>query len=59
MVLLLWTFISPDQPCSTPVMKTHFLSEKMFFGCRISQTQGTAVSECFPSKGWAKASAMF
>lgn len=36
----------------------HFFSEKMLFGHRHSQKEGTEVSESFLSKRWAKASVM-
>lgn len=53
--------LSPHVSVTGVVMKTHFLSEKMISGHRHPQNKGTAVSESFPSKGWAsafKASAM-
>lgn len=49
--------LSPHLPMTGFVMNTHFRLEKMLFGHRHSQNEGT-VSESFPGKGRAKASAM-
>lgn len=48
--------LSPHVPVTGFVIL--FLSEKMYFGHRCSQNEGTEVSESLSSKGWTKASAM-
>lgn len=48
--------LSPHVPVTGFVIL--FLSEKMHFGHRCSQNEGTEVSESLSSKRWTKTSAM-